>query len=82
LPSTVKFFPSDRTQVFCDAENLQGERPPGLLQGLDETILRECCEEQAAYSAREYPDRQPFAGPVHWAAFIATGLAFPLASPD
>jgi CHAT domain-containing protein len=61
---------------------LQREILPGLLQGLDEAMLRKRCEEQAAYYAREYPDRPPFAGPVHWAAFIATGLAFPLASLD
>ena len=53
---------------------------PGLLERLDDEDLRRLCERAADHYARRFPDRPPFASPVHWAPFIATGLAYPLPS--
>jgi hypothetical protein len=37
--------------------------------------LKRECEQRFA---KQYPDSPPFASPAHWAAFIATGLSYPL----
>ncbi len=51
---------------------------PELLKGLDSVSLRQVCERQAEFHAEKYPNSPPFASPVHWAAFVAVGLAYPL----
>jgi CHAT domain-containing protein len=54
---------------------------PQLLATLDDDHLKRECERRADYYAEHYPDSPPFAWPVHWAPFIATGLSYPL-PPD
>jgi CHAT domain-containing protein len=51
---------------------------PELLADLDDEHLKQECRQRAAYYAEQFPDRPPFAAPVHWAPFIATGLSYPL----
>ena len=50
---------------------------PTFLKNVDDATLRERCEEAARVHAARHPNTPPFASPVHWAAFIATGLAYP-----
>jgi CHAT domain-containing protein len=50
---------------------------PDLLANLDDDHLKRECQRRAEYYAGRYPDRPPFASPVHWAPFIATGLSYP-----
>ena len=57
---------------------LQQQVLPGFLAKLDDPDHRRWCGASADRYARRYPDRPPFASPVHWAAFTATGLAYPL----
>jgi CHAT domain-containing protein/Tfp pilus assembly protein PilF len=68
-------------QDVTSGVQLQRELLPILLDGVRDSLLRRKCEEQAAHYARRYPDRPPFASPAHWAAFTATGLAYPLRPP-
>jgi CHAT domain-containing protein len=58
---------------------LRDEVLPQLLQRLETDEQRRLCEGAAAEYARRCPDRAPFASPVHWAPFTATGLTYPLA---
>jgi CHAT domain-containing protein/tetratricopeptide (TPR) repeat protein len=58
-----------------DGRYLQQVVLPEVLK-LGEDAARQRCEEAAAELALKYPDRPPFASPVHWAPFIATGLAY------
>jgi CHAT domain-containing protein len=51
---------------------------PELLRRLETDEQRSLCERSAAEYARRFPDRPPFASPVHWAPFTATGLTYPL----
>jgi CHAT domain-containing protein len=51
---------------------------PELLAGLDDAPLERACRRRAAYYAEQFAGRPPFAAPVHWAPFIATGLSYPL----
>jgi CHAT domain-containing protein len=53
---------------------------PELLALLEDEHLRRECEQAGHYYAAKYPDSAPFASPVHWAAFTASGLAYPLQS--
>jgi hypothetical protein len=46
--------------------------------GLDDPMVLAQCKQQAAFYASAFPDTPPFASPVHWAAFEAIGLAYPL----
>jgi CHAT domain-containing protein len=50
---------------------------PPFLARLDDDDLRRLCTRRAAAYAEGFPDRPPFASPVHWAPFIATGVAYP-----
>jgi CHAT domain-containing protein len=61
-----------------DGRYLQQVVLPEVLKLVDDPATRQRCEEAAAKLAVKYPDRPPFASPVHWAPFIATGLAYPL----
>src|SRR5206468_1420085 len=51
---------------------------PPFLEHLKDEDVRQKCQAAAARYAERYPARPPFASPVHWAAFIATGLSYPL----
>jgi CHAT domain-containing protein len=51
---------------------------PDLLRKLEDEDVRQACEQVAEEYARRHPDTAPFASPVHWAPFIATGLAYAL----
>jgi hypothetical protein len=51
---------------------------PELLAGLDDDHLKRACRQRAAYYAEQFGGCPPFAAPVHWAPFIATGLSYPL----
>jgi hypothetical protein len=62
--------------------HLRRELLPELLDGVDDRRLRRKCAEQAAHYEKAFPDSRPFAGEVHWAAFIASGLAFPLTGAE
>jgi CHAT domain-containing protein len=50
---------------------------PDFLKNVEDTTLRERCMDAARVYAERHPRTPPFASPVHWAAFIATGLAYP-----
>ena len=54
---------------------------PPLAALLKSADLRAACCEEANKYALSHPDRPPFASPVHWAAFIASGLAYPPTLP-
>src|SRR5262249_35186748 len=55
---------------------------PDLLTGLEDEKLKDFCRRAAEVHAQRFPDRPPFASPVHWAPFIATGLAYPLRAAE
>jgi hypothetical protein len=62
-----------KVKVACSC---MGRWQPAFLKNVDDATLRERCEEAARSHATRHPDTPPFASPVHWAAFIATGLAY------
>jgi CHAT domain-containing protein len=59
-----------------DGRHLQQVVLPEVLKGVGDAATRQRCAEAAAKLAAKYPDRPPFASPVHWAPFVATGLAY------
>lgn len=63
-----------------DGLYLMKEVVPAFLESVD-AKLRERCQEAAQIHANRYPDTPPFASPVHWAAFIATGLSYTAPNP-
>jgi CHAT domain-containing protein len=64
-----------------DGPDLLNRVLPELLANLDDGHLKRACRQRAEYYAQRYPNSPPFASPVHWAPFIATGLSYPL-PPD
>jgi CHAT domain-containing protein len=50
--------------------------PPLLARVKDEDVIKKCREAAERYASSN-PDTPPFASPVHWAPFIASGMAFP-----
>jgi CHAT domain-containing protein len=59
-------------------KDLQARVLPPFLARLADAGLRSLCAEAGARFAARYPDAPPFASPVHWAPFTATGLAYPM----
>ncbi|HKI36446.1 MAG TPA: CHAT domain-containing tetratricopeptide repeat protein [Gemmataceae bacterium] len=57
---------------------LRDEVLPKLLERLDTDEQRALCEMSAAHHVARSPKDPPFASPVYWAPFIATGLSYPL----
>jgi CHAT domain-containing protein len=55
---------------------LRDEVLPTLLGRLDDDKQRELCERSAAHHVRLSPNEPPFASPVYWAPFVATGLSY------
>jgi CHAT domain-containing protein/tetratricopeptide (TPR) repeat protein len=66
-----------RDEITCGPD-LRDRVVSELLRDIDSERLRRRCRESADRYAGRYPDSPPFASPVHWAPFIATGCAFPL----
>ncbi|HKI36229.1 MAG TPA: CHAT domain-containing tetratricopeptide repeat protein [Gemmataceae bacterium] len=58
---------------------LRDEVLPKLLELLDTDEQRALCKRSAAYHVGRSPNDPPFASPVYWAPFVATGLSYPLA---
>ena len=55
---------------------------PRFLENVDDVYMRQRCEMAARHHAKLFPASPPFASPVHWAPFIAMGLAYPLKLPN
>jgi CHAT domain-containing protein len=53
---------------------------PAFVENLDDIHLQKRCMTAATTYAQRFPNSPPFASPVHWAAFTATGLAYSLSS--
>jgi CHAT domain-containing protein len=63
-------------QDIRDGASLMTEILPEFLKNVDDATLRAKCEESARAYAARHPNTPPFASPVHWAPFIATGVAY------
>ena len=72
MPSPAAALHEDIRDGTC----LMDEVLPALLKNLSEAQLRESCQKAAQMHAKRHANSPPFASPVHWAAFIATGAAF------
>ncbi|HKI37359.1 MAG TPA: hypothetical protein VKA46_36230 [Gemmataceae bacterium] len=57
---------------------LRDEVLPKLLERLDTDVQRALCERSAACHVARSPKDPPFASPVYWAPFVATGLSYTL----
>lgn len=49
---------------------------PSFLSNLDDPHLQTECIRAAQKLVDHFPESAPFASPVHWASFTATGMAF------
>lgn len=55
---------------------LRDEILPIQLERLKEEALHEACRESVDRFAQRFPSSPPFASPVHWAPFVASGLTW------
>lgn len=50
-------------------------RESGILECIDDPMLREICEFEMSDIAEDYPDMPPFAAPLNWAGFVMSGVS-------
>jgi CHAT domain-containing protein len=65
-----------------NGRDLEARVLPPFLERLEDAGLRSLCAEAGGRFAARYPDSPPFASPVHWAPFTATGLAYEIRQPE
>jgi CHAT domain-containing protein len=62
---------------IASGQQLRDEILPEFLADVEDEELRARCFTAAEHYARVSPETPPFAHPVYWAPFIASGLAYP-----